>query len=163
MSSKARTMSEPLHYDEIAVGQCWVSRGRTITETDVVNFATLTGDFDPLHMDAEFASGTPFRQRIAHGLLGLTLAAGLASQCPPIRTDAFVQVDQWQFHKPIFFGDTIRVETTITNMQQTGRRRGTVIWHRALKNQRDETVQEGQFETIVAMSVAGIKNQRKAA
>jgi len=155
-------MAEALHYDELEIGNSWESRGRTITETDVVNFATLTGDFDPLHMDAEFAKSTPFRERIAHGLLGMTLAAGLASECPRVKTDAFVQVSDWNFLKPMHFGDTVRVVTEVIQKNPTGRRRGQVTWRRRVLNQRDECVQEGVFETVVALSANAIRQRRAA-
>lgn len=77
-------MTEPLHFGDLAVGDHWTSFGRTVTETDVVNFAGMTGDYDPLHVDHEFARQTPFGKPIAHGLLGLSLVAGLASQCPSV-------------------------------------------------------------------------------
>ena len=62
-----------LYYDDVDVGQDWESPGRTITETDIVNFAGISGDFNPIHMDHEFAKTTPFRRPIAHGLLVLVL------------------------------------------------------------------------------------------
>ncbi|QDU97982.1 MaoC/PaaZ C-terminal domain-containing protein [Lignipirellula cremea] len=156
-------MAESLHYDDLELGDVWESRGRTITETDVVNFGTLTGDTDPLHMDVEFAQTTPFRQRIAHGLLGLSLAAGLASECPRVKTDAFSQISEWSFLKPIYFGDTVRVITEVVDKRDSGRRRGQVTWRRRLVNQRNETVQEGLFDTVVSMSPIALMNRRRAA
>jgi len=154
-------MQDVLHYDDLQPGDEWVSRARTITETDVVNFAALTGDYDPLHVDHEFARNTPFRQPIAHGLLGLSMMAGLSSGFPAVKTDAFVQLSEWRFVKPIFFGDTVHVVTSVTSKQPTGRRRGKVLWKRQLVNQHDEVVQEGVLETLVA--VAPRAQIRKAA
>lgn len=143
-------MSEPLHFEDLHVGQAWRSRGRTITETDVVNFACLTGDFDPLHVDRVAASNLPFKQPIAHGLLGLSLVAGLGSNSPSIASLAFVSIQKWEFVRPIYFGDTVVVVNEIAHLTSKGKRRGHVVWNRRLLNQRDEVVQQGTFETIVA-------------
>lgn len=143
-------MSESLYFDQLTVGDCWESRGRTITETDVVNFAGMTGDYDPLHIDHEFAKQTPFGRPIAHGLLGLSLLAGLSSTAPPMQTKAFLGIGQWQFLRPLFIGDTVHVKTEVTELNSKNRRQGRVTWRRQLVNQADEVVQQGEFETIVA-------------
>ena len=97
-----------LHFEDLHVGDCWQSRARTITETDVVNFACMTGDFDPLHVDHEFAKSTPFGKPIAHGLLGLAWVAGLGSDSPSVNTAAFLSIERWEFHRPAHIGDTVR-------------------------------------------------------
>jgi 3-hydroxybutyryl-CoA dehydratase len=148
-------MSDALTFEQLEVGRRWVSPARTITETDVVNFACLTGDFDPLHVDHEHARNSPFRRPIAHGLLGLTFVAGLGSHYPRAATVAFVQIRQWQFLKPIFFGDTVHVVNEVLETEATGRLRGRVVWKRSLLNHNQETVQEGILETVVARRVAG--------
>lgn len=121
-----------------------------MTETDVVMFAGLTGDFNPLHVDEEYAKSTFYGGRIAHGLYGAALVAGLGSHAPLMRTEAFVQIRQWQFLKPMFIGDTVHVETIVIETRESGRRRGTVVWKRSLINQKGETVQTGLFESIVS-------------
>lgn len=141
---------EDLHFDDLRVGQSWRSRGRTVTETDVVNFACLTGDFDPLHVNRVAAQELPFRQPIAHGLLGLSLVAGLGSTSPMIASLAFVSISNWEFVRPILFGDTLTVVNEIARLTAKGKRRGHVVWNRKLVNQRGEVVQQGTFETIVA-------------
>ena len=143
-------MSEPLYFDELTVGDCWESRCRTITETDVVIFAGMTGDFDPLHVDHEFARQTPFGRPIAHGLLGLSLLAGLSSTAPAMQTKAFLGIGEWKFLRPLFIGDTVHVRTEVTDLNSKNRRQGRVTWRRQLVNQADEVIQEGAFETIVA-------------
>jgi len=142
-------MNDTLHYDDIEVGDVFTSSGRTVTETDVVNFAGMTGDFTPLHVDHAYARNTPFRKPIAHGLLGLSLLAGLSSRCPNMATAAFISVRDWRFLKPIYFGDTLHVKTEVIEKRQHGRRRGEVIWHRELINQEGQIVQSGIFETLV--------------
>src|SRR5439155_11833053 len=91
-----------LYFDDIEVGQEWESAGRTITEADIVNFAGLSGDFNPIHMDHEFARTTPFQRPIAHGLLTLSIATGLSVQSPAMRTLAFVSLREWHFRCPVF-------------------------------------------------------------
>lgn len=149
-------MGKILFFDDLRVNDQWVSPARQVTETDVKDFAELTGDFDPLHLDEDFARETPFRQPIAHGLLGLSLVAGLGSKSPLVETVAFLGVSDWSFRRPIFFGDTIHVQTTITDLQASGRRRGQVTWHRQLINQDDLVVQEGCFLSLVARRVASV-------
>ena len=145
-------MDSPLSFDDIQVGQIWVSPRRTITEADVINFATMTGDYNPLHVDYDFAAKSHYRRPIAHGLLGLSWVAGLGSYFPYMNTLAFTAVRDWQFSRPIFFGDTVFVETTCMEKIPAGRRAGKVVWKRRLLNQANEVVQEGVFETLVATS-----------
>jgi acyl dehydratase len=155
-------MSERLHFEDIQIGARWTSLARTITETDVVNFAGMTGDYDPLHVDHEYARQTPFGKPIAHGLLGLSLVAGLASQCPAVRTMAFVKIDKWEFLKPIYIGDTVHAETEVLEKSARGRRSGQVVWRRQLVNQHGEVVQSGEFCTIVALACGQRRTQESS-
>ncbi len=143
-----------LTFDKISEGQTWISPSRTITETDVVNFATTTGDMNPLHVDRVFAENSPWRQPVAHGLLGLSWAAGLSSHWPAVDTVAFVAVRDWVFNRPLFFGDTVRVRTTVAEKQADARRTGRIAWQLELLNQKDEIVQRGCFETLVRIDSA---------
>ena len=106
-----------LAFDDLAVGDEWESPRRTITETDVVNFAGLSGDFNPIHVDHELARRGPFRKPIAHGLLGLAVASGLSSHAPRVDTLAFLAILDWKFLQPIAFGDTIRVITRVQALE----------------------------------------------
>ena len=142
--------NEPLYYDDVQVGDTWQSGARTVTETDVVMFAGLTGDFNPLHVDDEFARESFYGQRIAHGLYGTSLVAGLGSHSPLMRTEAFVAIRDWYFLKPMFLGDTMHVHTEVLEKRESGRRRGTVVWKRQLINQKGEIVQSGLFESVVS-------------
>ena len=146
--------SEPLYFEAIEVGDEWISPARTVTETDIVLFAGLTGDFNPLHVDHEYARNTPFGRPIAHGLLGMSLVAGLGSHSPCMQTAAFVQILQWQFLKPIHAGDTVHVHTTVIEKYAKNRRRGLVTWRRGLVNQTGQLVQEGTTETLVLIGSA---------
>lgn len=142
-------MQPPLSFDDVKPGDIFHSPTRTITETDVVMFAGMTGDMNPLHVDHEYARGTPFGKPIAHGLLGLSLVAGLGSFSPWMQTAAFVGIAEWKFLKPLYIGDTVRVRTELLTKTAKGRRHGQCQWRRTLLNQTGEVVQEGTFETLV--------------
>lgn len=153
-----------LTFDDLTVGDEWESPRRTITETDVVLFAGLSGDFNPLHMDHNAAEASPFGRPVAHGLLGLSIATGLISQAPRMDTLAFLAILEWKFHLPIVFGDTISVISRVESLQPQARgRRGIVNWHRRVVNQKGQTVQEGRTQTLVrARSAARSPNASDA-
>lgn len=143
-------MSDYLFLEDLAIGSSWTSPARTITETDIISFACLTGDYDPLHVDQEYASNTPYGKRIAHGLLGLSMLAGLSSTYPRVRTLALVKVGEWLFQRPVYIGDTVHAVTEVESISPRGRRSGEVVWHRKLINQRGECVQSGKLVTLVS-------------
>jgi acyl dehydratase len=152
----SRREIEALAFDDLAVGDEWESPCRTITEADVVNFAGLSGDFNPIHVDHERARKSPFRKPIAHGLLGLAVASGLTSHAPKVDTLAFLAILEWKFLKPIAFGDTLRVITRVQALEPRARgRRGIVTWHKRIVNQADATLQEGTTQTLVRNRVPG--------
>jgi acyl dehydratase len=139
-----------LFYNDVEVGQEWTSPGRTITETDIVNFAGVSGDFNPIHVDHEFARGTIFRRPIAHGLLVWAVSSGLTVNSPTMRTLAFASVKDWSFKEPVFIGDTVRVRTKILAIEPRSRgRRASVTWQREIVNQQNKVVQAGVLVTIV--------------
>src|SRR5947209_2557664 len=139
-----------LFFDDVEVGQEWVSLGRTITEADITNFAGLSGDFNPIHMDHEFAKSTPYRRPIAHGILVWAIGSGLAVYFPPMRTLAFMSIRDWQFRQPDFPGDTLRVRSKVLEKEVRGRgRRGVITWQRQILNQEGKVVQEGVTITLV--------------
>jgi 3-hydroxybutyryl-CoA dehydratase len=142
--------SNHLYFDDISVGQEWESQGRTVTEADIVNFAGLSGDFNPIHVDHEFAKTTPFRRPIAHGILIMAIGSGLGTSSPPMRTVAFIGIRDWQFKGPVFAGDTIKVRTKVLSKELRGRgKRGEVHWVRTLVNQDGRVVQEAVTVTLV--------------
>ncbi len=139
-----------LYFDDVEAGQRWESLGRTITEADIVNFAGLSGDFNPIHLDHEFARSTPFRRPIAQGLLVFSVGSGLGLYSPPMRTLAIMAIREWHFKEPIFVGDTIRVRSTVLEKEPRGRgRRGVITWGRQIVNQEGKVVQEGVTRTLV--------------
>jgi acyl dehydratase len=147
-------MADLLYFDDLAVGDRWVSSPRPVTEDDVVRFADLTGDYNPLHLDEDFARETPFRRPIAHGLLGLSLAAGIGSESPLVHTIAFLGVHQWQFLQPIYYDDRLHVVTEVLSLARQGRKRGRVLWKRSLVNQQAAVVQQGRFESLVGCAAS---------
>ena len=140
-----------LYFDDVEVGQQWESQGRTVTETDIVNFAGISGDFNPIHIDREFCKTTPYRQPIAHGLLVFSIGSGLGIYSPMIRTLAFLGVREWHFRGPVFVGDTLKIRGQILEKTPRGRsgKRGEVVWKRTIVNQDGKIVQEGVLVTLV--------------
>jgi acyl dehydratase len=139
-----------LFFDDVEVGQEWRSPGRTITEADIVNFAGLSGDFNPIHIDHHFAASTPFRRPIAHGLLVFAVGSGLGLYAPPMRTLAILSIREWHFKEPVFPGDTIHVVSRVLEKQPRGRgRRGQVTWQRQVFNQDGKLIMEGITLTLV--------------
>src|SRR5437588_6821466 len=139
-----------LYFDDVEIGQEWESLGRTVTEADVVNFAGISGDFNPVHVDHEYAKSTIFRRPVAHGLLVWSMSSGLSLHCPPMRTLAFLTVREWHFRNPVFIGDTIRLRTKVLEKEARSRgRRGTIVWQRQILNQLGKVVQEGITVTLV--------------
>jgi acyl dehydratase len=145
-------MSEAVrrYFEEIEVGEEYESPGRTVTETDIVLFAGLSGDYNVLHTDAELMKRSIFGERIAHGLLGLAIQAGLLSRATrPYATLAFAGL-RWKFKGPIKIGDTIRVRARVARKRETSKPdRGLITLERSVLNQRDEVVQEGETDLMV--------------
>jgi 3-hydroxybutyryl-CoA dehydratase len=139
-----------LFFDDVPLEHEWRSPGRTITEADVVNFAGMSGDFSPIHVDHEFAKSTPYHRPMAHGLLVFSVGSGLGLSAPPVRTMALMEVRQWTFKGPVFIGDTIHVRSKAVNKEVRGRgRRGVITWQRQIVNQEGKVVQEGMTVTMV--------------
>jgi 3-hydroxybutyryl-CoA dehydratase len=131
-----------LYYEDFTEGAEHVTRGRTITEADVVNFAGLSGDFIELHTNEEYARKGAFGRRIAHGLLTLSIATGLMIQMNLV-TDtvvAFYGIDKLRFVKPVFIGDTIHVRKKVAGAMAKGGEVGVVTFETSVLNQHGETV-----------------------
>jgi 3-hydroxybutyryl-CoA dehydratase len=128
-----------LDFDRLPVGTSFQSRGRTITETDLVSFATLTGDFHPLHTDADWAAESLFGGRIAHGALLLSYCVGLVP-FDPQQVVALRGFDRVAFKRPVRIGDTIRVEGEVTSKQELDGATGLVLFSWKVVNQRGEAV-----------------------
>jgi 3-hydroxybutyryl-CoA dehydratase len=145
------------YFEEFAVGQTYTSVGRTITEHDVMTFAGLSGDYNQIHTDAEFAKLTPYGQRIAHGLLGLAIASGLAMRTGILEGTvlAFREIEAWKFTKPVYIGDTLKVELEVLDTKPLPRLGGGMITIQVdMLNQRDESVMKGKWSVLVASKPA---------
>jgi acyl dehydratase len=153
MADKMLLQSNPrgLFFEEFEIGDEVVSPGRTITEADIVAFAGLSGDYNQLHTDAEFAAATPFGQRIAHGLLCLSIASGLASRLGFIEGTALAFRElTWKFSQPVFIGDTVHVKVRVAEKRPMPRLGGgMIVFDVALLNQEGAVVQRGQWRVII--------------
>ncbi|PYM35935.1 MAG: acyl dehydratase [Candidatus Rokuibacteriota bacterium] len=138
------------YFDDIQPGEEYESPGRTVTETDIVIFAGLSGDYNVLHTDAELMKHSIFGERIAHGLLGLAIQAGLFTRATQAyATLAFAGL-RWKFKGPIKIGDTIKLRAKVIAKKETGKPdRGLITLERTVLNQRGEVVQEGETDLIV--------------
>ena len=142
-----------MYFEDFAVGATFSTAARTITESDVMSFAGLSGDDNPLHVDREFSKQGPFGEPIAHGLLVLSVASGLGIQTGIFTGTnlAFLGVEDWRFVGVVKFGDTIRMESTVLETRPTSKPgRGVVRIGQEIKNQHDEVVQKGVFVQLMA-------------
>lgn len=151
---EAKLSPRGMYFDQFHPGQKIVSIGRTITEADIVTFAGLSGDYNQIHVDAEYSKRTPFGQRVAHGLLGLAIASGLAVQTGMMEGTiiAFREITEWKFIKPIFIGDTIHVEMEVLETKELRRiGAGSVIIALSVINQNGEQVMKGTWNTLISL------------
>jgi acyl dehydratase len=142
-----------LYFEEFSVGQKITSVARTVAESDILTFAGLTGDYNQIHTDAEFAKGTQFGGRVAHGLLGLSLAVGLLMRTGVLEGTvlAFREIIEWKFVKPVFIGDTLHVEMEAKELKAMPRiGGGQAMVALDVKNQKDESLMRGTLAVLVA-------------
>ena len=140
-----------MYFEEFEVGYEVVSAARTITEADVVSFAALTGDWNQIHVNAEYAKGTLFGQRVTHGLMGLSYAAGLGAQLGFIEeTVLLFRGLEWKFSAPVFIGDTIHARVKVKEKKELKRMGGgSITFEIRLLNQEGKIVQKGTWEVLV--------------
>jgi acyl dehydratase len=144
--------SRGLYYEEFDLGQSFESAARTITETDIVNFAGVSGDFTSIHTDAVYSEASFFGQRVAHGLLVLSIASGLAIRSGVLEGTviAFREISSWKFSKPVFIGDTVHVLLEVAEKKPMPRLNGgSVMLEVKVQNQSDETVMRGFWNALV--------------
>ncbi|MGA3187543.1 MAG: MaoC/PaaZ C-terminal domain-containing protein [Bryobacteraceae bacterium] len=131
-----------MYFEDYLIDQVRTSRGRTVTEADIVNFAGISGDFVELHMNEEYAKRGPYGRRIAHGALIFSISTGLMVQMTSDHEAivAFRGVDQLRFLAPVFIGDTIHViKKTIEKNTKDGVR-GLVAFETSVVNQEGKVV-----------------------
>jgi 3-hydroxybutyryl-CoA dehydratase len=142
-----------LRYEDYEVGQTYISDEISITEADVNTFAALTGDTNPIHLDAEYAATQVFGQRVAHGLLALSIAVGLAWKVSFLEGSilALREIDRWKFSTPIYLNDRIRVRTVVRETKPVRRLGGGLVTFEVeILNQANEIVQHGNWIVLVA-------------
>jgi len=151
---------EQRYFEDMSVGDKCISVGRTVTEADIVNFAGISGDYNILHTDAEYAKTSIAGQRLAQGLLPLAIASGLYTRTPYGMSmtgtlTAFTEVRSWKFKKPVLIGDTIHVEVEIAEKidARPESSSGKIVMKRTIINQKNEIVQEGEFVLLIKKGV----------
>ena len=141
-----------LYFEEFEVGTKVITTGRTVTESDIVTFAGLSGDYNQIHIDAEFSKTDGFGARVAHGLLVLSIASGLVVQTGVMEGTiiAFREINNWKFSKPVFIGDTVHVELETTETKALPRLGGgAIVIELNVKNQNAETVMKGTWTALI--------------
>lgn len=154
MSESAAAVRSGVHYlEDLTAGQRFVSAGRTVTEADVVAFAGLSGDFNVIHTDAEFARSSVYGQRVVYGLLSMSIATGLLDRLGVFSGSAIAMlgITDWHFTAPVFIGDTIHLELTILAVRPSRSKpdRGVVERRFELINQHGTVVQTGRIDVLV--------------
>jgi acyl dehydratase len=150
--SMEENLRHGLYFEEYSIGQKIITAGRTVTEADVVAFAGLSGDFNQIHVDAEYAAKGPFGQRVAHGLLVLSIVSGLAVQTGVMERTvlAFREIAEWKFSKPVFLGDTVRGVMEVTGLKPFLRLGGgSVEIQFTVRNQKDDAVMTGKWVVLI--------------
>ena len=151
------TSPRGMYFEEFQPGQKIVSAGRTVSEADIVAFAGLSGDFNQIHTDAEFSKKTPVGQRVAHGLLGTSIASGLAVQTGVLEGTilAFREINGWKFILPLTIGDTIHVELDVQETKALRRiGGGLVVIAIDVVNQNSQTIMKGTWTVLVVSKPA---------
>ncbi|NCF69353.1 MAG: dehydratase [Chloroflexi bacterium] len=140
-----------LYFEDFEVGQVLLTASRTVTESDIVRFAGLSGDYNQIHTDAEYAASGPFGERVAHGMLVQSIATGLAVQSGVIEGTvlAFRELS-CKFSLPVFIGDTVRVKLEIVEKKALPRLKGgQVVMKVRVLNQQGKLVQRGNWVMLV--------------
>lgn len=150
-------MANSLYFEDFDVGQSFESGGRTITETDLTFFSMLSGDWNPIHADAEFAKSTRYGQRVVHGTLGIAIATGMLHELGIFHESAvaMMSINQWKFVAPILVGDTLHLRLEITELDPGKSERVGRLGRRfVMVNQRDEIVQDGMSDLLIKKRAA---------
>jgi acyl dehydratase len=144
-------------FEQLAAGQAFVSRGRTVTEADVVGFAALTGDWHPQHADAVWAADSAFGERIAHGMLVMSLAVGLVP-LDPARVVALRRVSDAVFKRPVRLGDTLHVEGSVAETRELDDAAGLVAFTWRICNQDGRVVCRARVEVLWRRDAAPLED-----
>jgi 3-hydroxybutyryl-CoA dehydratase len=150
MTTRKLARTSGLFFDEFEIGDSVESVSRTITETDIVNFAALSGDWNLIHSDAEYSKSQMYGQRVAHGLLVLSIASGLAVRLGFMEETVMAfRGLQWKFTKPVFIGDTVRLRVTVEEKKEMPRLAGGLVTFKMeVVNQGGDVVQRGAWDIL---------------
>jgi acyl dehydratase len=143
-------MARGTYFSDFEAGQEFLSSRRTVTETDVVSFAGLSGDFNPLHTDAVFAAKTPFGKRIAHGMLVASISTGLGQTLGIFEGTTLALMQQtFRYTAPTFFGDTVRLKLTVDRTKPSSKGgKGVVTFKAEILNQDGTVVNDGEWVVL---------------
>ena len=146
-----------LYFDEFEVGNEWLSPRRTITEADIVMFAAMTGDYNPVHTDEEFAKTTAFGTRILHGPAVFAIATGLEFRLGLKEGTAIAFLGMtWDLKAPVKIGDTIHVYQRVNSVRPTKNPvRGIVNFWLEIRNQNGVVCQEGEWKVMFMSKPTG--------
>jgi acyl dehydratase len=141
----------PKYWEDFLIGESYYSEKRTVTEEDIYQFASLSEDFNPLHVDEEYAKHTPYGQRIAHGMLILSKVTGLHYGLGLFKGTSLGLLEvNWKFLKPVYIGDVIQFEANVEFKRETSKLdRGILYRLVVVRNQFGDVVQEGQFVNLI--------------
>ncbi len=145
--SGERIMKWSAPFERLSPGLRFRTAERVVQDTDLIVFSALTGDWHPQHCDAEWAARSPFGERIAHGMLTLSLAVGLVP-LDPERVLALRRVGEVVFKRPVALGESIRVEGEIASLKPLDGKAGLVGFAWAVRNQDDGLVCRATVEVL---------------
>ena len=156
-------LERKVYLEDYRVGEWWETPGRTLTETDIINYAGLTGDWHPIHSDAEYAKETPFGERIGHALLILAVGSTLIFRLGqnvvfPEKFIAFYGLDKVRFTGPVKIGDTIRCRAEVESLEPRDEKQGLLVCRNTITNQRGEPVAVYTTKALVGRRPAGEKD-----
>lgn len=143
-----------LYYEDLNEGQTFTSPARTVTETDLMSFAMLSGDWNPIHTDEQFAKSTAYGKRVVHGMFGLSMVTGLLDRTGLFGGSviAMLGIRDWRFEAPIFVGDTLHFDMEIISKRLTSKGDRSIVDRKFyLLNQRGEAVQEGHIGMMIRL------------
>jgi 3-hydroxybutyryl-CoA dehydratase len=146
------TVRRGLYFEEFSAGQTFLTVARTITEADVVNFAGLSGDYNAIHTDAVYAAQGTFGQRVAHGLLVLSIASGLAVRSGILERTVMLwrDISDWKFSRPVVIGDTVHATLEIEDTKALPRMGGGSLTIKIqVINQDEDVVMSGHWTMMV--------------
>ena len=141
-----------MYFEDFEIGKTFRTTGRTITETDIVNFAGFSGDYTSIHVDANYAKKTPFGERIAHGMCVLSIATGLMVRLNIFEGTvvAFYGIDKWRFIAPVKIGTTIYVESKVVDKIKKKEGVGIVVFETTVLDENNRKLMQGVMRVAIA-------------